>query len=162
MCYFFDEIESVAPVRGASTGTDVMDRAVSQLLTEIDGAQMLSDVFIIGATNRPDLVDPALLRPGRLDLQFEIHLPNKLTRKKIFEVHLRDVPLREVNLDYLAEITEGYSGAEIELSCQTAKKLLLEDCISGGADPFLTHKYLTKSIQEIAQRKYGTGVRVPN
>lgn len=159
---FFDEIESVAPIRGTSTGNDVMDRAVSQLLSEIDGAQTLSDVFIIAATNRPDLVDPALLRPGRLDLQVEIPLPDKITRKEIFEIHLCGVPLKEVNLDHLAEITEGYSGAEIELSCQTAKKLLLEDCISRGADPFLTPEYLTKSVEEIAKRKYGARVRVPN
>jgi len=154
---FFDEIESIAPIRGTSTGNDVMDRAVSQLLSEIDGAQTLSDVFIIAATNRPDLVDPALLRPGRLDLQFEIPLPNTLTRKQIFGVHLCGVPLKEVDLDYLAEITEGYSGAEIELSCQTAKKLLLKDCISKGVTPVLTHEYLIKSIQEIARRKYGAG-----
>ena len=81
---FFDEIEAIAPVRGRSLGNEVTDRAVSQLLAEIDGVSSTQDIFMMAATNRVDLVDPALLRPGRLDLHFEVPLPDPNARNNIF------------------------------------------------------------------------------
>ena len=154
---FFDEIEAIAPVRGRALGGEVTDRAVSQLLAEIDGASVLQDVFVMAATNRPELVDPALLRPGRLDLQFEVPLPDKTARKKIFEIHLHEAPLGSVNLDQLVKLTDGLSGAEIEWTCTTAKKRVLERYIMSKNDKkqlALTHDNLVSAIQEISKRKH--------
>lgn len=153
---FFDEIEAIAPVRGRSLGSDVTDRAVSQLLAEIDGVSATQDIFVMAATNRPDLVDPALLRPGRLDLQFEVPLPDKAARKKIFEIHLRESPLLNVNLDQLVELTDQFSGAEIEWTGTTAKQKALERYITSESDKnlALTHDDLISAIQEVNKRKH--------
>lgn len=154
---FFDEIEAVAPVRGRTSGSDVTDRAVSQLLAEIDGVSAMQDVFIMAATNRPDLVDPALLRPGRLDLQFEVPLPDKTARRKIFEIHLREAPLLVLKLDQLVELTDGFSGAKIEWICVVAKKRALEHYIVSKNDESqlaLTHDDLVNAIHEVNKRKY--------
>lgn len=152
---FFDEIEAIAPVRGRSLGNEVTDRAVSQLLAEIDGVSATQDIFVMAATNRVDLVDPALLRPGRLDLQFEIPLPDKSARKKIFEIHLRDSPLRNVNLDQLVELSDGFSGAEIEWASTTAKKKALERYITlKNENLAVTNDDLVNAIAEISKRKH--------
>ena len=154
---FFDEIESIAPVRGRSLGNEVTDRAVSQLLAEIDGVSTTKDIFIVAATNRADLVDPALLRPGRLDLHFEVPLPDKTARKKIFAIYLRGVPLGSVNLDQLVELTDGFSGASIEWACTTAKKKALERYITSGTKTkkmAVTHNDLVSAIQENSKRKH--------
>ena len=152
---FFDEIEAIAPVRGRALGSDVTDRAVSQLLSEIDGVTATQDIFVMAATNRPDLVDPALLRPGRLDLQFEVPLPDKTARKKIFEIHLRDTPLRNVNLDQLVELTDKFSGAEIEWASTTAKQRVLERYITENTKNLaVTHDDLVRAIQEVNKRKH--------
>ncbi len=111
---FLDEIDSIAPARGAGYDTHVTERVVSQLLTELDGIEELKDVVVIAATNRPDIVDPALLRPGRFDRLIYVKPPDKEARKKIFEVHLRGKPLaKDVSIDELATKTEGYVGADI-------------------------------------------------
>lgn len=112
---FFDEIDSFAPRRGNySGGSHVTESVVNQLLTEMDGLEELKDVIVIAATNRPDLVDPALLRPGRFDRLVQIPAPNKETRRKIFEVHTKNVPIaKDVDISKLAERSEGYSGADI-------------------------------------------------
>lgn len=154
---FFDEIEAIAPIRGITAGGEVTDRAVSQLLAEIDGASAMQDVFVMAATNRPELVDPALLRPGRLDMQFEVPLPDKTARRKIFEIHLCEAPLRNENLDQLTELSDGFSGAEIEWTCVTAKTRALERYIASKNDEsllILTNDDLISAIQETSKRKH--------
>ncbi|MEM4417868.1 MAG: CDC48 family AAA ATPase, partial [Nitrososphaerota archaeon] len=112
---FFDELDSIAPRRGLHTDAGVTDRIVNQLLTEMDGMQSLKGVVVIGATNRPDILDPALLRPGRFDRVLYVPPPDKAARLQIFKIHTRAMPLdKDVNLEELAAITEGYTGADIE------------------------------------------------
>ncbi|MDY6817852.1 MAG: CDC48 family AAA ATPase [Halobacteriales archaeon] len=119
---FFDEIDSIAVERGRNTGdSGVSERVVSQLLTELDGLEDLEDVVVIATTNRPDLIDTALLRPGRLDRQIHVPIPDETARRKIFEVHTRHKPLADdVDLDWLARETENYVGADIEAVCREA------------------------------------------
>lgn len=151
---FLDELEALAPRRRGASGTE--DRAVSQFLAEIDGALSLSDVFIMGTTNRPDLVDEALLRPGRLDLQYEVPLPDPAARKSIFEIHLRGTPCQNISIDKLIEPTDGKSGADIEWICTTAKKITLERYIKSKSakDLAVTQNDLLEAVNEINKRKY--------
>jgi transitional endoplasmic reticulum ATPase len=114
---FFDEIDAIAPRRSGANGGDshVTERLVSQMLTEIDGLEDLKGVVIIGATNRPDIIDEALLRPGRFDRLLEIPIPDKDARKQILQIHLKKKPLgADVNIDKLVDLTDRYTGAEIE------------------------------------------------
>jgi transitional endoplasmic reticulum ATPase len=113
---FFDEIDSIAGERGKGAGdSGVGERVVSQLLTELDGLESLEDVVVIATTNRPDLIDAALLRPGRLDRHVHVPVPDEAARRKILEVHTRNKPLADdVDLDALASRTNGYVGADIE------------------------------------------------
>merc|ERR1712070_601872 len=118
---FFDELDSIARARGSSGGDagGAGDRVINQILTEMDGMGAKKSVFIIGATNRPDIIDPAVLRPGRLDQLIYIPLPDLGARKKIFSAVLRKTPVaQDVPLDYLAERTDKYSGADITEICQ--------------------------------------------
>ncbi|MFB6145882.1 MAG: AAA family ATPase [Candidatus Nanohaloarchaea archaeon] len=119
---FIDEIDSIAPKRGSrSSDSGVGDRVVNQLLTELDGVESLEGVTIIAATNRPDMIDPAVLRPGRLDRSMEVEIPDEEARKKIFEVHTENMPLADdVSIEELAEETEGYVGSDIESICREA------------------------------------------
>jgi transitional endoplasmic reticulum ATPase len=119
---FFDEIDSIAGERGARMGdSGVGERVVSQLLTELDGLEQLEDVVVIATTNRPDLIDSALLRPGRLDRHVHVPVPDEDARRAIFEVHTRNKPLADdVDLDELAADTDGYVGADIEAVCREA------------------------------------------
>ena len=119
---FFDEIDSIATERGKNSGdSGVGERVVSQLLTELDGLESLEDVVVIATTNRPDLIDSALLRPGRLDRHVHVPVPDETARRRIFEVHTRDKPLADdVDLDALARKTEGYVGADIEAVAREA------------------------------------------
>ncbi|MFB6302050.1 MAG: CDC48 family AAA ATPase [Haloferacaceae archaeon] len=119
---FFDEIDAIATERGQNTGdSGVSERVVSQLLTELDGLEALEDVVVIATTNRPDLIDSALLRPGRLDRHVHVPVPDEAARRKIFEVHTRHKPLADdVDPDRLARRTEGYVGADIEAVCREA------------------------------------------
>jgi transitional endoplasmic reticulum ATPase len=113
---FFDELDSVAPRRSGGDGGDshVMQRIVSQLLTEMDGLEDLKGVMVIGATNRPDIIDEALLRPGRFDRILAIPVPDASARKEILDIHTKKKPLdASVNLDKLVELTEGYTGADL-------------------------------------------------
>jgi transitional endoplasmic reticulum ATPase len=117
---FFDEIDALASTRasGGREDSGVGGRVLSQLLTELDGIEELKGVLVLAATNRRDLLDPALLRPGRFDMQIELPLPDRAAREKIFEVHLRDRPVAsDATIEWLAEQTEGFSGAEIEGVC---------------------------------------------
>ncbi|TKX47509.1 AAA family ATPase [Halorubrum sp. SD690R] len=119
---FFDEIDSIATERGNNSGdSGVGERVVSQLLTELDGLESLEDVVVVATTNRPDLIDSALLRPGRLDRHVHVPVPDEAARRRIFEVHTRDKPLADdVDLDALARKTEGYVGADIEAVAREA------------------------------------------
>ncbi|HII64348.1 TPA: CDC48 family AAA ATPase [Candidatus Woesearchaeota archaeon] len=116
---FFDEVDSLAPRRGMGD-TNVSERVVNQLLTEVDGLEEMNDVVVIAATNRPDILDPALLRPGRFDRIILTPAPNEKGRLEIFKVHTKDMPLKGVDLDVLAKETEGYVGADIEAVCREA------------------------------------------
>jgi transitional endoplasmic reticulum ATPase len=133
---FFDEIDSIAGERGQRMGdSGVGERVVSQLLTELDGVEDLDDVVIIAATNRPDLIDSALLRPGRLDRHVHVPVPDEEARKAIFEVHTKNKPLADdVDLDQLAERSEGYVGADIEAVTREAAMIATRELI-GSVDP---------------------------
>ncbi|WP_122090454.1 CDC48 family AAA ATPase [Halalkalicoccus subterraneus] len=129
---FFDEIDSVAGERGRNSGdSGVGERMVSQLLTELDGLEELEDVVVVATTNRPDLIDSALLRPGRLDRHVHVPVPDVEARRAIFAVHTREKPLAEdVDLDELAEETEGYVGADIEAVCREASMAATREFIN--------------------------------
>ena len=113
---FIDEIDTLAPVRGKFTGdSGISDRVVGQLLTELDGLQECGTVLLIGATNRPEALDPALLRSGRLDIQLKVDLPDAMSRLSILQVHNADRPLDQVDLSEFAECSEGWNGADLAL-----------------------------------------------
>jgi transitional endoplasmic reticulum ATPase len=122
---FFDEIDSLAPTRGASSDSHVSERVVNQLLTEMDGLQELNDVVIIAATNRPDMIDTALLRPGRFDRIILTPAPDKKGREEIFKVHTEGMPMKGIDVKDLATRTEGYVGADIQAVCREAAMLAL-------------------------------------
>jgi transitional endoplasmic reticulum ATPase len=126
---FFDEIDSVASMPGMeSTDSRTSERVLNQLLTEMDGLEALRDVVVIAATNRPNLLDPAILRPGRFDRLVFIGSPDRKGRLKIFRIHTKDTPLAEdVDLETLADITEGYVGADIESVCREAVMIALRE-----------------------------------
>jgi transitional endoplasmic reticulum ATPase len=118
---FMDELDSLVPTRGGSMNdSQVTERVISQILTELDGLEELRDVTVIGATNRPDMIDPALLRPGRFDKLLYVPNPDLEARKEIFHIHLKDKPLaKDVDIEDLAARTDGYSGADIESVAST-------------------------------------------
>ncbi len=125
---FFDELDSLAPRRGLEVGTRVTENVVSQILTEMSGLEELHNVVVIAATNRPDIVDPALLRPGRFDRRVYVPSPNKKARLEIFRIHTKNMPLaKDVNMNKLADKTEGYSGADIESLCREAALYALRE-----------------------------------
>jgi transitional endoplasmic reticulum ATPase len=128
---FLDEIDSIAPRRGAFEGSHVTESVVNQLLTSIDGLESMEGVVVIGATNRPDIIDPGLLRPGRFDRLLLIPAPDVISRLEIFKIHSKDMPLaKDVSLDELAEKTVGYSGADIDAICREAAMLALRHDIN--------------------------------
>jgi len=127
---FLDEIDSIAPRRGEFDGSHVTESVVNQLLTSIDGLESMEGVVIIGATNRPDIIDPGLLRPGRFDRLILIPAPDKRSRLEIFKIHTKNMPLaKDVSLDDLAERCINYSGADIEGLCREAAMLSLRSDI---------------------------------
>ncbi len=119
---FFDEFDALVPKRGMGyADSGVTERVISQLLTEIDGIQTLEDVVVIAATNRPDIIDPAVLRPGRFDRLIYVPEPDEKARLEIFQIYTKNMPLaKDVDLKHLAETTNGYSGADIEALCREA------------------------------------------
>lgn len=118
---FFDEMDSIAPLRNFSSDSNVTERIVNQLLTEISGLRELQNIVVIAATNRPDLIDTALLRPGRFDRVILLPLPSKEARLEIFRIHTSRMKLHsDVKLEKLSEMTEGYVGADLELVCMEA------------------------------------------
>jgi transitional endoplasmic reticulum ATPase len=125
---FFDEIDAITPVRGMTTDAQVTERVISQILTEMDGLEELHNVTVIAATNRPDLVDPALLRPGRFDRHIYIPPPDLATRKAILRIHTGKKPLAaDVELDDLAKRTDKYTGAELAAVCNEASMLAMRE-----------------------------------
>ncbi len=151
---FFDEIDSIAPIRGAGGETAVTERVVSQLLTELDGMENLRGVVVLAATNRADMIDPALLRPGRFDKIISIPLPDIDSRKSILEISVKDVPIIKdskepnyVNIQKLAELTDGMSGADVAAIANTAVSLVI-------------HEFLDKypEIKEVEKSSVGAKV----
>jgi transitional endoplasmic reticulum ATPase len=134
---FFDEIDAIAPTRGGMGGdSHVTERVISQLLTELDGLEVLSNVIIIAATNRPDIIDAALLRPGRFDRLLYVPPPEKESRIKIFKIHTSKKPLADdVEIETLAAQTEGYTGADIAALASAAVMLALREHIEKYKDP---------------------------
>merc|ERR1712124_134793 len=127
---FFDELDSIAQQRGGSAGDGggAADRVMNQLLTEMDGVGAKKNVFIIGATNRPDIIDTALMRPGRLDQLIYIPLPNEASRKSILKSNLRKTPIaKDVDLSYMASQTDKFTGADLTEICQTACKMAIRE-----------------------------------
>uniref|UniRef100_A0ABM5GJD7 vesicle-fusing ATPase n=1 Tax=Pogona vitticeps TaxID=103695 RepID=A0ABM5GJD7_9SAUR len=131
---FFDEIDALAVERGSSSGSgNVADRVLAQLLTEMDGIEQLKDVTILAATNRPDMIDKALMRPGRIDRIIYVPLPDAATRRAIFKIQFSTMPISEdVHLDELVERTQKYSGAEITAVCREAALLALQEDIQAN------------------------------
>jgi transitional endoplasmic reticulum ATPase len=128
---FFDEMDALAPVRGSRLDNGVAERVVAQLLTEIDGIEGLRGVVLLAATNRPEMVDPALLRPGRFDLKIQIPAPDADGRRRILEVHTRKKPLEDpAMLDKLIADTEGFVGADLAALCNQAAMIAIRRCVS--------------------------------
>jgi len=149
---FFDEFDSLVPRRGIGVGDSmVTERVISQLLTEMDGIMRLEDVVVIAATNRPDMIDPAVLRPGRFDRLIYVPAPDEKARLEIFKIYTKNMPLaKDVNLEELARATKGYSGADIEALCrEAALNALRRD---------LNAKEVTKADFDAAMEKIGPSI----
>jgi transitional endoplasmic reticulum ATPase len=144
---FFDEIDSLIPRRGLGfADSGVTQRVISQLLTEMDGVITLEDVVIIAATNRPDIVDPAILRPGRFDRLIYVPEPDEKSRHEIFKIYAKDMPLtKNVDLAHLANLTRNYSGADIEALCREAAMNALRDDVN-------TNEVTLEDFQEAMKR----------
>ncbi|MBR4446920.1 CDC48 family AAA ATPase [Methanobrevibacter sp.] len=145
---FFDEIDAIASTRsGNDTDSGVTKRVVNQLLTEMDGLEELEDVAIIAATNRPDILDAGLMRPGRFDRHIQVKEPDEEARISIFEVHTKGMPLADdVDIKKLAKNTEGYVGADIESVCREAAMLALRDDLEASEIPY---KYFKQAIDKV-------------
>jgi transitional endoplasmic reticulum ATPase len=144
---FFDEIDAIAPVRGSSSSSQAVERVVSQLLTEMDGLEKLHNIVVIAATNRPDMLDPALLRPGRFDRLILIGAPDPETRRKIFEIHTNPERLNaDIDLAELSSRTENYTGADIAAVCNEARMLAIRELVKQSKpDQKLNQDALNKS-----------------
>ena len=130
---FFDEIDSIAPARGNGGDSHVAERVVSQMLSEIDGLEELHNVTVIAATNRPDILDPALLRPGRIDRLVLVSPPDEKARYEIFTIHLANKPIdSDVDLNILAKDTEDFTGADIASVCNEATMLAIREYVKSG------------------------------
>ncbi len=156
---FFDEIDAIATERGSGGGdSNVGERVVSQLLTELDGLEELEDVVVVAASNRPELIDDALLRPGRLDRHVAVTEPDEAARREIFAIHTRDRPLADdVDLDELAAETEDYTGADVEAVCREAATIAVReyvDATTAGEDRDvdeieLTAEHFERAIENV-------------
>jgi transitional endoplasmic reticulum ATPase len=158
---FFDELDAIAPTRGGTMGdSHVTERVISQLLTELDGLEILTNVVVIAATNRPDMIDPALLRPGRFDRILYVSPPDRDSRLQIVKIHTKRKPLAEdVNLEELADKTDGYTGADIASLASAAVMLALREHISkypnskeaekNKADLKITMKHFEEAMKKI-------------
>ncbi len=143
---FFDEIESLAPRRGRDFGSQSSENVVNQLLTEMDGLENLNEVVIIAATNRPDILDTAMLRPGRFDRIVLANAPDQKSREEIFRIHTKSMPLKNVDFKDLAKKSKGYVGADIESVCREAAILALRDSMDAKE---VTTKYFDKALEKV-------------
>jgi transitional endoplasmic reticulum ATPase len=144
---FFDEIDSIAPTRGMGGGSMVTERVVSQLLTELDGIQALQGVVVLAATNRVDMVDPALLRAGRFDKIISIPLPDNDARKQVLQIHMRGKPIsKEVEVEQLVELTGGFNGADLTALVNTAVSIVLQAYVAKYPRPEDARKHLTEAL----------------
>jgi transitional endoplasmic reticulum ATPase len=146
---FFDEIDAIASKRaGADSGTRVTENVLNQLLAEMDGIEELSNVIVIGATNRPDILDPAILRPGRFDRIVYVPVPKEDGRKQIFEIHTKNMPIQDKSqiIEKLSKETEGYTGADIESLCREAGMLALRENIESTE---ITMRHFEKAMEKV-------------
>jgi transitional endoplasmic reticulum ATPase len=167
---FFDEIDSIAPIRGAGGETAVTERVVSQLLTELDGMENMHGVIVLAATNRPDMIDPALLRPGRFDKIIQIPLPDKAGRKMILEINAKKIPIlndpndpQRVDIDKIAELTDGLSGADTAAIANTAVSLVIHEFLDTHPDvkdiekssenAKVTMKHFEAAVRKVREQK---------
>jgi transitional endoplasmic reticulum ATPase len=150
---FFDEVDSIAPIRGGGGieglggGHSSSERMMSQLLTEMDGMQEIHDVVVIAATNRVDMMDTALLRPGRFDKIVYIPNPDKYTRERILQIHVKGKPISDdIDLKRLADMTEGFNGADVSSVANTAVSLVLHDYIQKYPSPEEALNHTSKAV----------------
>ena len=167
---FFDEIDSIAPIRGAGGETAVTERVVSQLLTELDGMENMRGVVVLAATNRADMIDTALLRPGRFDKIIQIPLPDKESRKSILAINAKEIPIVNdpkspgyVDIEKIAEVTDGLSGADVAAIANTAVSLVIHEFLdaypevkeaekaSEGAK--ITMKHFEEAVKKVKDQK---------
>ncbi|MFA4876985.1 MAG: CDC48 family AAA ATPase [Methanoregula sp.] len=150
---FFDEIDAIAPVRGGRNDNGVTERVIAQLLTEMDGLEELKGVTVLAASNRIDMIDPALLRAGRMDLQIELPKPDEAGRLEIFKIHTRKRPLAKgVKLPDYVKKTEGLTGAEIEAVCNRATILAIREFAKTGqhmAEFVVLASHFTRAIEDV-------------
>ena len=161
---FFDEIDSIAPIRGAGGETAVTERVVSQLLTELDGMENMHGVVVLAATNRADMIDPALLRPGRFDKIIQVPNPDKDSRKRILEINAEKIPMGEdVDMEKIAEITDGMSGADTSSIANTAVSLVIhefldkhpdvKDVEKSSIEAKVTMKHFEEAVKKVREQK---------
>ncbi|MBC8516958.1 MAG: CDC48 family AAA ATPase [Nitrosopumilus sp.] len=167
---FFDEIDSIAPIRGAGGETAVTERVVSQLLTELDGMENMHGVIVLAATNRADMIDPALLRPGRFDKIIQIPLPDKESRKSILKINAEKIPTisdendpNHINFEKLSELTDGLSGADTASIANTAVSLVIHEFLDShpdvkdiekkDVDAKVTMKHFEEAVKKVREQK---------
>ncbi len=167
---FFDEIDSIAPIRGAGGETAVTERVVSQLLTELDGMENMHGVIVLAATNRADMIDPALLRPGRFDKIIQIPLPDKESRKSILKINAEKIPTiteesdpLHVDIEKIAELTDGLSGADTASIANTAVSLVIHEFLDSHPDvkdiekttidAKVTMKHFEEAVKKVREQK---------
>ena len=167
---FFDEIDSIAPIRGAGGETAVTERVVSQLLTELDGMENMRGVVVLAATNRPDMIDTALLRPGRFDKIIPIPLPDKESRKSILAINAKEIPIVTdpksqdyVDIEKIAEVTDGLSGADVAAIANTAVSLVIHEFLDAHPDvkeaekasegAKVTMKHFEEAVKKVREQK---------
>jgi len=165
---FFDEIDALVPRRGSGMGdSGVTERVISQLLTELDGLEKLENIVVIGSTNRPDLIDPALIRPGRFDRLVLVSAPDKKSRLEILKLHTKKMSLaKDVDLDLIAKETEGYSGSDLASLCREAAMLVLRKDLKAKEVKMQNFKdameFVKPSIGEEVEKAYKAFVdRIP-
>ncbi len=167
---FFDEVDSIAPIRGAGGETAVTERVVSQLLTELDGMENMHGVIVLAATNRADMIDPALLRPGRFDKIIQIPLPDKESRKSILKINAASIPTisdendsQHINFERLSELTDGLSGADTASIANTAVSLVIHEFLDShpdvkdiekkDVDVKVTMKHFEEAVKKVREQK---------
>ncbi len=145
---FFDEVDALAPARGTGAGdSHVTERVISQVLTEIDGIQSLKDIVVLAATNRPDLLDPALLRPGRFDRHILVPAPDEKARKQIYEIYTKNMPLtKDVKIEELVRLSENFAGSDIASCCREAALAALTESMQAQK---VNRQHFLKAIEEI-------------